>query len=94
MLNLYVENKRDTEVYLKLKSHRLNDFTLDLSNNGVAIPAGGKYLSLPSFDFVIGKDKLEGFGITDIETVDFAIEFYTSRNGSLISSTPVHVDIP
>jgi len=94
VLNLYVENKRDTEVYLKLKSHRLNDFTLDLSNNGVAIPAGGKYLSLPSFDFVIGKDKLEGFGITDIETVDFAIEFYTSRNGSLISSTPVHVDIP
>lgn len=45
--------------------------------------------------YQVGKKLGQGsFGITDIETVDFAIEFYTSRNGSLISSTPVHVDIP
>ena len=93
VLNLYVENKRDSQVYIKIKNYRLNAFTMDLSNNGCDIPANSKYLSFPSFDFVLSKEKLEGFGIAEFESLDFDIEFYTARNGSLISRTPVHVDI-
>ena len=93
VLNLYVENKRDSQVYIKIKNYRMNSFTMDIANNGSDIPANSKYLSFPSFDFVIDNDKLQGFGITAIESLDFEIEFYTARNGSLISRTPVHVDV-
>lgn len=93
IVNIYVENNRDSEIYFSVRENRVNGYVLGLANNGATIPAGGKYMSSPKYDFIIDTDNLREYGISQIESLDFTISVATSFLGDTISETPVHLDM-
>ena len=93
IVNIYVENNRDSEIYFSIRENCVNGYVLSLANNGATIPAGGKYMSSPKYDFIIDTDKLREYGISQIDSLDFTISVATSFLGDTISETPVHLDI-
>lgn len=93
IVNLYVENNRDSEIYVSLRDGQVNKFSMGFSNNGISIPAGSKYLAAPNFDLIINIDDLNDYGITNIETLDFTLRISTEMFGDLISETPVSLEV-
>lgn len=91
ILNLYVENNRDSEIYLSLRNNRINKFNVDLSNNGITIPANSKYLASPNYDLIIKTDSLAAYGITSIDELDFTLYISTSLFGECISEADVSI---
>lgn len=91
IINLYVENNRNSEIYLSLRNGQINKFSIDFSNNGVYIHANSRYLAEPNFDLIINLEDLEAYGISTIETLDFELHISTEMFGDLISETPVNL---
>ena len=93
VINLYVENNRDTEVYLSLRDVQVNRFSVSLSNNGIYIPAGSKYLASPNFDLLLGHDDLDAYGIKSIDDLNFTLYVSTSMFGDTIAEKPISLKI-
>lgn len=93
VINLYVENNRDSEVYLSLRNVQINKFSVSLSNNGISIPAGSKYLASPNFDLLLGRDDLDAYGIKSIDDLNFTLKVSTSLLGDQIVEKPIALKI-
>ena len=91
IINLYVENNKESEIYPSIKDVLINDCMISLSNNGRTIPAGTKYLAGPSFDFIIDTEDLEYYGVTHIDEIDYILEIRESMFGDVYYSTPVKI---
>lgn len=86
---MYVENNRDSEIYVSLADTLVNGFSMKLSNNGVNLPAHSKYLADPNFDLIIDTEDLEAYGISSIDTLSSTLTIRTSMFGDTISETKV-----
>ena len=89
IINLYVENNRDTDFYLSLRNVLINGYKVSISNNGGNIQAGSKYLSEPNFDLVLDTDNLTAYGICKIDNISFDVYISTSMFGDEILSVPI-----
>ena len=89
IINMYVENNRDNEIYFSLSDTLINGFSFKLSNNGVTIPAHSKYLASPNFDLIIDTEDLEAYGVDSIETLASTLSIRTSMLGDTIAEIPV-----
>lgn len=89
IINLYVENNRDSEIYVSLADTLVNGFSMKLSNNGINLPAHSKYLAAPNFDLIIDTEDLEAYGISSIDTISSNLTIKTSMFGDTISETKV-----
>ena len=89
IVSLYAENNSDDKVYLSLNDVLVNGYNVNLSNNGVNIPAHAKYLSSPNFDLIINTDDLESYGIEKIDTLTGTLNISTGFLGDTIVETSV-----
>ena len=89
IINMYVENKRDNEIYFSLSDTLINGFSFKLSNNGVTIPSHSKYLAVPNFDLIIDTDDLGAYSISSIDALTSTINIKTSLLGDTIVKIPV-----
>lgn len=92
IINLYVENNRDTDFYLSLRNVLINGYKVSISNNGGNIQAGSKYLSEPNFDLVLDTDNLAAYGISQIDNISFDVYISTSMFGDEILSVPITLE--
>lgn len=92
IINLYVENNRDSEIYVSLADTVVNGFSMKLSNNGINLPAHSKYLAAPNFDLIIDTEDLEAYGITSITDIKSNLQIRTSMFGDTISETKVNLN--
>lgn len=92
IINLYVENNRDSEIYVSLADTLVNGFSMKLSNNGINLPAHSKYLAAPNFDLIIDTEDLEAYGITSITDIKSNLQIRTSMFGDTISETKVNLN--
>lgn len=88
IVNVSVENNRDSSIYFQLRDIQINSFSLDLSNNGITIPAHSKYIAFPNFNLIIDVDDLDSYGITSIDDLDFTVDISTSFIGEKICEVP------
>lgn len=92
IINLYVENNRESEIYVSLADTLVNGFSMKLSNNGINLPAHSKYLAAPNFDLIIDTEDLEAYGITSITDIKSNLQIRTSMFGDTISETEVNLN--
>ena len=92
IINLYVENNRESESYVSLADTLVNGFSMKLSNNGINLPAHSKYLAAPNFDLIIDTEDLEAYGITSITDIKSNLQIRTSMFGDTISETEVNLN--
>ena len=92
IINLYVENNRESEIYVSLADTLVNGFSMKLSNNGINLPAHSKYLAEPNFDLIIDTEDLEAYGITSITDIKSNLQIRTSMFGDTISETKVNLN--
>ncbi len=93
IVNLYIENNRDSEIYFSLRDGLINKFSMGFSNNGITVPANGKYLAGPNFDLIIDLDELAEYGVTEIETLEFVLHISTDMFGDTICDIPVSLNV-
>ena len=89
IINLYVENKRDSEIYLSLEDSLINGFNISVANNGITIPSNSKYLSGANFDLVIDVEDLESYGIAEVDAIKTELQIKTSIFGDTIAEAEV-----
>ena len=92
IINLYVENNRESEIYVSLADTLVNGFSMKLSNNGINLPAHSKYLAAPNFDLIIDTEDLEAYGLTSITDIKSNLQIRTSMFGDTISETEVNLN--
>lgn len=92
ILNLYMENKSDTEKYLDVDNLLVNGYSIRLANGNYAVPAQCKFLAFPTFKYVINTKDLEAYGISDIESIDFTLNIKNEWLGDSIYSVPVNLN--
>lgn len=93
VVNLYIENNRNTGIDFVLDQFRINDYVMDVGNNGNIVPSGSKYLTGPEFNLVISIEGLTQYGITSVEELDFDFCVNEEETGEVISETEVHIDV-
>ena len=93
IINLYLENNRDSSVYLDLDDVLVNGYNVKLSNGNNSIPSGSKYLAGPNFDYIINTEDLSAYGIEQIETITFNLRIKDSWAGDAIYETPVSLNM-
>ena len=93
IINLYLENNMDREVYLDLDDVLVNGYCISLANGNKSIPAGSKYLASTNFDYIINTEDLSAYGITEIKTLDFNLRIKDDWAGDSIYETPVNIDV-
>lgn len=76
IINLYVENRRSTQIWVTLNNVCVNQCTIELHNAPVSIAAGSKFLAVPTYSFLIIEEQLRQYGIESAETLEFDLEVY------------------
>ena len=89
IVNLYIENNRDSAICVSLSDVLINGYNINLSNNNAPVPAHTKFLAFPNFELIIDTDDLEAYGISEINTITGNLKIKTSMFGDIISETPV-----
>lgn len=92
IVDLYVENRRDTEICLALADTLIDNNDIGLANNYVTIPAHAKYMTEPNFQMVLDTDDLNTYGISAINKISGNLKLQTSFGGDVISETKVELD--
>lgn len=93
IINLYVENRRDSEIYIDLNDVKLDGFAYKLSNNNERIPPNCTYLSGACFDLIIKPEDLTQYGITKLKTIDFTLDIKPGWVEKPIYSVPVTLKV-
>lgn len=91
IINLYMENKSDTEKYIDTDDILINGYSMRIANTNYAVPAHCKFLASPMFKFIIDVEDLETYGISNIETIDFTLNIKNEWSGDSLYSTPVNL---
>lgn len=93
IINLYIENHRDSEIIVELEDVLINKFAISLGDNGISIPANGKYLAKPNFDFIIVPEDLAAYDMTALETLDFNLNIRDESSSEDIVNQPVTLEL-
>lgn len=91
ILDLYMENKSDTEKYLDIDDLLINGYSIGIANGNYAVPPHCKFFSLPNFQYIIEVEDLEAYDISNIETIDFLLNITNEWVGNAIYSVPVNL---
>ncbi|WP_296878433.1 hypothetical protein [Thomasclavelia sp.] len=84
MMNIYIENNKDSDVYIIFSDSLINQSEIGFSNGYATIKANSKYLSEPNFDFLIDLEDLNAYSIDSIDNLSFQLSIYTELLGDLI----------
>ena len=93
ILDLYIENNQDQDVYLTIANHSINGSVIDLANNGIQIPAGTNFLASANFSLIIDTEKLASYNIEKIENLTFDLQFTTGWIGDTILNKSIEIDV-
>ena len=90
IVDLYIENNTEEDVYVTLMNGRCNRFDTGFSNNGNKIIADSVYRASAKYQFIIDIDDLKIYDIDHLNSVDFNLDISTAWiGGDQIANVPV-----
>lgn len=92
IVNLYVENNRDSNIYISANDSQINGYSVFISDSG-SIAAGGKYLAKPNYGFLIDLENLKDYNIETIESIKFSLCVADYDSGDTIVEKPVTLTV-
>ncbi len=93
VINLYVDNKTNDEVYIALGGGKANGCIIKISSAKTTVLGNSVYLADPNFDNLISVSALRDYGITNLTSVEFDIEVRKGdKKGDILLQSPIKID--
>lgn len=91
MLDIYIENNRDSDIKVSFDDSLINQYQIQLPNSYTTVKSNSKYLSKANYDFLIDLDGLKAYDVKSIDTINFELNIYTASSYDKISQTEIQL---